>query len=435
MKQVVLAFSLALAASAAFAQNELTIDLKDTGTIALPVAPGDYTIRIINVIPGKQYNVTSVISPVIEAPISIAAAKVAVTPPATPAPAALPGGPLAAAPLPPTCAQLQTDLDTGVANEDGATLAARISTDTTRASGLTPACTLNIAQACARLLALATTRFTNASTPAEQKAAIIDIRAWGHTAGCANVVTYADQRCAALLTTAQGAVAGVANETAWAAITAPLRVLFSWTMTNPEFARKVADSLKPGGIVVMECGADWVGRNEMLTVTIVRQDNNTTWVRTYTTGRRGDWLAGYGILLAPNRDASYTSAALGGNTYQIRRNRDREAFDFVPTLTFTFMRGKDAGKDWFHAPVFGIGYDLQTISATFGYSYTYNHNFAISAGLMLHQQQRLKGKYEENEYYEKTGAILENSDLTEKTWAPNVYFGITIRSLTNPFAR
>ncbi|PYQ29982.1 MAG: hypothetical protein DMF56_09660 [Acidobacteria bacterium] len=425
MKQVVLAFSLALAASAAFAQNELTIDLKDTGTIALPVAPGDYTIRIINVIPGKQYNVTSVISPVIEAPISIAAAKVAVTPPATPAPAALPGGPLAAAPLPPTCAQLQTDLDTGVANEDGATLAARISTDTTRASGLTPACTLNIAQACARLLALATTRFTNASTPAEQKAAIIDIRAWGHTAGCANVVTYADQRCAALLTTAQGAVAGVANETAWAAITAPLRVLRDACTGIDTYLNSIEQVLGPVS----------VGRNEMLTVTIVRQDNNTTWVRTYTTGRRGDWLAGYGILLAPNRDASYTSAALGGNTYQIRRNRDREAFDFVPTLTFTFMRGKDAGKDWFHAPVFGIGYDLQTISATFGYSYTYNHNFAISAGLMLHQQQRLKGKYEENEYYEKTGAILENSDLTEKTWAPNVYFGITIRSLTNPFAR
>jgi protein-L-isoaspartate O-methyltransferase len=41
-------------------------------------------------------------------------------------------------------------------------------------------------------------------------------------------------------------------------------VLFSWTMPLVP-VQKVADSLKPGGIVVMECGADFVsGRNEML---------------------------------------------------------------------------------------------------------------------------------------------------------------------------
>ena len=38
-------------------------------------------------------------------------------------------------------------------------------------------------------------------------------------------------------------------------LTATLRTLL---------AGKVAGSLKPGGIVVMECAADWVGRNEML---------------------------------------------------------------------------------------------------------------------------------------------------------------------------
>src|SRR5258708_989914 len=43
-------------------------------------------------------------------------------------------------------------------------------------------------------------------------------------------------------------------------------VLFSWTMATREYAQKVADSLKPGGIVVLECGADWVGRNEMLRI-------------------------------------------------------------------------------------------------------------------------------------------------------------------------
>jgi SAM-dependent methyltransferase len=40
-------------------------------------------------------------------------------------------------------------------------------------------------------------------------------------------------------------------------------VLFSWTMPLVPVG-KVFDSLEPGGIVVMECGADFVGRNEML---------------------------------------------------------------------------------------------------------------------------------------------------------------------------
>jgi SAM-dependent methyltransferase len=40
-------------------------------------------------------------------------------------------------------------------------------------------------------------------------------------------------------------------------------VLFSWTMPQRD-AQNVAAALKPGGIVVMECGAEWVGRNEML---------------------------------------------------------------------------------------------------------------------------------------------------------------------------
>ena len=40
-------------------------------------------------------------------------------------------------------------------------------------------------------------------------------------------------------------------------------VLFSWTMPLVP-VQKIVESLKPGGMVVMECGADFVERNEML---------------------------------------------------------------------------------------------------------------------------------------------------------------------------
>lgn len=40
-------------------------------------------------------------------------------------------------------------------------------------------------------------------------------------------------------------------------------ILFTWTMPLVDI-RKVLNALKPGGIVVMECGADFVGTNGML---------------------------------------------------------------------------------------------------------------------------------------------------------------------------
>jgi SAM-dependent methyltransferase len=43
-------------------------------------------------------------------------------------------------------------------------------------------------------------------------------------------------------------------------------VLFSWVSPGAQYAQKVADSLKPGGIVVVECAADWFGRNGIIKV-------------------------------------------------------------------------------------------------------------------------------------------------------------------------
>ena len=40
-------------------------------------------------------------------------------------------------------------------------------------------------------------------------------------------------------------------------------ILFSWAMPLID-VRRVVDSLKPGGFVVMECAVDYVGRNGML---------------------------------------------------------------------------------------------------------------------------------------------------------------------------
>lgn len=415
--RVILAFILSAAmAASADEPKQLMIDLKDGGNVVWQVAPGEYEIRIINMLPGKQYNITTAVRPIVEAPVSIAEAKKATTTTTS-------GGTTDGTPapevrtVPDNCNDV---LDEATTTADAPELATHIAEG--RNCGLDDA---DIRAACVHLLNLAKKHFTDASTAAEQNTAIKDIRAWGNTSGCPDVRQYAETQCAELLKTAKTAIAKADSEATLGVITVPLRVLRD-ACGNIDTYLDVIEQVH---------GPVTVGRAEMLTITIVRKDNSVTWERSFSTGKRGEWLTGYGILFVPNRDANYSSYSLGNDHYEIRRSRDREKFDYVPTLTFTFMRPKDAPRSWFVSPVFGLGYDLQTISGTVGYAATYNHNFAISAGVMLHQQRRLKGKYEEGEHYTKTGNVLENNDLTETTWAPNVFIGITIRSLTNPFAR
>ena len=169
---------------------------------------------------------------------------------------------------------------------------------------------------------------------------------------------------------------------------------------------------------------------DVLDVTIKR-GTVKTWTRRFTTGRRGDWLTGYGLHFVPNRDRHYSSASIGNNRYKIRRSRDRESLDYIPTITFAFMRPKEAPESWFSAPIFGLAYDFNSVSGSVGYSIVYNHNFAVSVGCQIHQQRRLRGQFEEDQ---EIGENLDNAALTETTWAPNLYVGLSIRSLTNLFS-
>jgi hypothetical protein len=322
---IVLLLAAALNVSAA---NELTVDLSGPASVSFQVAPGDYFIRVINMLPNKEYAITHAVEHPIEGAISIAAAKKAAVPaPALPpVMAAPPGGP----------------------------------------------------------------------------------------------------NCAALLTTAQGNIATAADEKAMSIATAPIRAVRSQCTGDIE---PYLSSIELGiPSIAIRAG-------DVLTVTVTRTTPAATWTRIFTGGKRGDWLASYGLLFTPNRDANYSSFALGNNMYEVRRSRDREKFDYVPTLTFSYLRPKKAPQDWVLAPSFGLGYDLSSITGTFGLSYIYNHNFAVSAGLMMHRQRRLRGDREEGEHFTLTGtSVPDNNALTEMTWGPNVYVGITIRSLTNPFA-
>jgi hypothetical protein len=329
MRVFTITFLLMVAVNAS-AATELTVDLSGPAAVSFQVAPGAYSVRVVNMLPTVDYDITHAMEHPLEGPISIAAAKKAGAPPppVPPAPAAPPGGA-----LPP---------------------------------------------------------------------------------------------CKALLATAQASIATAPDEKAMSIATAPIRAMRGQCTSDIEPYLSSIELVIPS--IDIRAG-------DVLTVTVTRTTPAASWTRKFTGGKRGDWLASYGLLFAPNLDANYSSYALGDNVYEVRRSRDREKFDYIPTLTFSYLRPNKAAQDWVLAPSFGLGYDLSSITGTFGVSYIYNHNFAVSAGLMMHRQRRLRGDREEGEHFSLTGtSVPDNNALTEMTWGPNVYVGITIRSLTNPFA-
>jgi hypothetical protein len=62
---------------------------------------------------------------------------------------------------------------------------------------------------------------------------------------------------------------------------------------------------------------------------------------------------------------------------------------------------------------------------------TYHQNISLVAGLVIHKQRRLNGMYSRNQ---EIGENLTGDQLTEQTYKPNVFFGLSFRFSSNPFA-
>jgi hypothetical protein len=211
MRSILVTGTLALVlASAAQGDTAAIVDLSQAATISTHVAPGVVSVKVINMLPGKQdqYAVTANVEGAVEQPVSIANAKAKVI-----------------APKITTCTVLET----------------------------------------------AKTAVKTATTEKEIAAATASIRTEAAQTACPEILLFLP-------------------------------------------------------VVDLDLGAYSLTSGDVLTITVVRKDTSTTWTRRFTAGQRGQWLAAYGLLFAPNHDANYSSYALGNNTFQIRRSRDRERF-------------------------------------------------------------------------------------------------------------
>lgn len=181
----------------------------------------------------------------------------------------------------------------------------------------------------------------------------------------------------------------------------------------------------PGTTSIHAIGLE-LGRNEELVITISRSlPSAKTWVITLTTGRDGKWYTTYGFTFLPNRDKRYFSRP-ETEGFSIAEQNDREDFDFRPSILFHYQLPRTHN----HSLVAGLGYDLESIAVFGGYGYTFNSNVTITAGVAIHEQEDLVGRYEVGD---KLQDAIDSAQLVEKTFAPNVYVGISFRFGSNVF--
>jgi hypothetical protein len=179
-----------------------------------------------------------------------------------------------------------------------------------------------------------------------------------------------------------------------------------------------------------------VGSAETLTVTIARK--GATWTYLLQAKPRGEWRTNYGFFFVPDRDERFftkqtdikadpdakPTPIFASTKFTIEEQPDRETFDFVPTVLFTFLPYSQIGKNFAHGLSAGLGYDLEKPVVVAGYSGTYNENVVFTAGVAFHRQSRLLGRYNVGD---KVTEVLDSSQLVEDTYGPNIYVGVAFR--------
>lgn len=157
------------------------------------------------------------------------------------------------------------------------------------------------------------------------------------------------------------------------------------------------------------------------------------WTNTYQTPARGRWFSSYGFVFVRNEDENYFSQAKEGTTdrFTITRKADNQDYDFAPSVFFSWLPAQWEGRNVSFGPAAGLGFDQSNPIVFLGPMVTYNQNISLVAGVVMHKQRRLSGNYKAGQ---EVSENLTETQLREETFRPNVFFGLSIRFGTNPFA-
>jgi hypothetical protein len=171
-----------------------------------------------------------------------------------------------------------------------------------------------------------------------------------------------------------------------------------------------------------------------LKVTVTRTGTPAkTWTFIFRTPSLGNWFSSYGFVFTPNRDERYFSQLKPGSTnrYLITREAANSGSDFSPSLFYAWLPTSRENKALSLGASAGLGFDQSNPIVFVGPMLTYHQNISLVAGLVFQKQKRLNGMYTRNQ---EIGENLTGDQLTEQTYKPNFFFGLSFRFGANPFA-
>jgi len=203
----------------------------------------------------------------------------------------------------------------------------------------------------------------------------------------------------------------------------------------PKDCSQVADALRGATEQSVDNGqTTLLGSGEELKVVVRRTKGDGTtlsWTYRLTTAS-GEWRAAYGFTFVPNEDDRFVTEAQENGKFKILAQADRERLDYVPSVLFVWNPPREEPRWWKPSFTAGLGYDLELPVVLAGAAWTVHQNITVTAGVAVHQQTRLLGRYREGQ---EIAANLDPSQLTENTYGPNVYAGVAFRFGQDPHAR
>jgi hypothetical protein len=191
----------------------------------------------------------------------------------------------------------------------------------------------------------------------------------------------------------------------------------------------IADTYEVLGTYRMEEG-------DVLTVKVSRTESEKTCEATISTEPSGRWLTSYGFTFVPNNNDEYFTRSLGEGKFEIvERNNDRstlEDLDFVPSFFYTYLPRRQQGRDVSWGPSFGLGFDQSSPAVFVGYGGDYRRFVNFMAGIVIHEQQKLDGRYSAGQ---ELTMELNEDDLHDESYGLNFFIGVSFRFNGNPFTR
>lgn len=163
--------------------------------------------------------------------------------------------------------------------------------------------------------------------------------------------------------------------------------------------------------------------------------DKTVYVYKFEGKDRGRWLVNYGFMFSSKRlerDRYYLNK-IGNDSFQITKKASYSIIDlrFTPTVFFSWFLDKNLNRDWNNSLSMGVGFNTQSPVISIGYNGMYNQNIGFSAGIAFYEQERLNGKYKENQTLKEN---LEEAQLYEKDFfRPNFFIALNIRLGESPF--